>query len=157
MTCQMCEHDWCWHCGMAYRSKWHKLFQPCCEILQFVPELQNKCKCPFFIVAFLAFLFYILFPAVYFLAGTFLTFVGTYEVMKNFIRNYGMRRQRKCFAQTARLLVYAFIYLVITPVVWAVIFVLACVFYVLSVLPIWLMFVITLFRIAYNWFPEGRI
>lgn len=131
--------------------------------------------CPFIVVFFLGILFYALFPAIYFLFGTCLTFVGAFESCRcisdcfdKCIEGRSRRRRfkyRDCFRTnsdkkcTGCLLSFLKIFVIVIwyILVWALIFTIGCLFYALSVVPLWIMFLVVIFLVGINWFPEGLL
>ena len=81
MTCSVCQHKWCWVCGIRYESAWHiPMLFPCQLInMTVLNESLNKC-CRFFMVI----LYIVVIPTVFLIVFPIMVVIMlTYEAYTN--------------------------------------------------------------------------
>ena len=82
MTCMVCKHEWCWSCGIAYRSKLHKMIGPMCGVIHEINF--GKRKLNILIRILLELLLFILWPVIALVLGLIIYCIKIHSTMKIF-------------------------------------------------------------------------
>ena len=167
MECTVCRFKWCWVCGLAYESPWHILMLFPCQLINMtvLNESLNKC-CRFLMII----LYLLVIPTI------FLIFFPIMVMLMLQWEAYDHRRhnQKTCLGQTLarmycnkkqrqdeKVWIYIVKIIFIAIPLWILsilcTLIVAALFFIIFIIPMYIFSIISLCRMAYWWNKNKRI
>ena len=152
MKCGVCNHEWCWSCGMSPNNKMHNIFGAGCYIFNGFTEQTYKTKCKKCLIIFFVILVIIFAIPMFFILciGGCMYLIS--QCQRNLIRSKILRNRvpkKKCLWASFFIILWLFI---IIPLCIAI----GILGFCLLVGPLIILFLVYVLIILYNWCMRSR-
>jgi hypothetical protein len=145
MNCMICQHEWCWYCGMEFNSRLHMWMLPLCGTLG---EIQNipciKKTCPWFSIVMEVSIFF-LFPVYYVLLILLFCVLCIFGSMESIHRK--CRYKNRCLFYSVIFPLALLLSTIFFLVLWSLVMVVA-------LIPTYIFYLILTAKRFFVWYPH---